>query len=387
MQSTTEPPTTHEQPQATQAAHDAGRALWVLGPLPPPVTGMTLLTSAILQALESAGCVRSFNWSPGLPRRSLWMRLRRNARMLRSVAMLLARGRVRNERLYMVANSYSGLYSTALVVFVAARLGYTIYLHHHVYFYIDEYDSRMAWIVRRLRPRDVHVVHCAKMVDDFRNRYPTTSGFQIVYPSIVVDEIGQPRPAARQPLRLGLLSNLSAAKGLSDVIATFSALVDRQRDVTLTLAGPVSSSDSQRLIDETIANYPGRVRNIGPLYGDDKRRFFNDIDAFLFPTKSESWGLVLNEALAAGVPVITFDRGCTSLVVGEEAGLLIDRGALFAELAALQVERWIDDNDLYRRTSQAAIAQAERLHDDGQRTLDDFVRHMFSPLPPALSNA
>jgi glycosyltransferase involved in cell wall biosynthesis len=348
---------------------------------------MTVLTNTILNALQSAGPVQSFNWSPGMPRRSLWMRLRRNARMLRSVAMLLARGPVRGERLYMVSNSYSGLYSTAMVVWVAKRLGYTIYLHHHVYFYIDEYDRRMAWIVRQLGPRDVHVVHSAKMIDDFRGRYPTTSRFETVYPSIVVTEIGEPRAAANVPMRLGLLSNLSAAKGLSEALATFGALVDRNRDVTLTLAGPVPSRDSQQLIDDVMAKFPGRVRAIGPVFGDDKRQFFDEIDVFLFPTKTESWGLVLNEAIAAGVPVITVDRGCTSMVVGEDAGLLVGRNDSFCQPAVEQIERWIDDHESYRRASQAAVLQARRLRDDGLRTLDHFVRHMFSPPPPASANA
>jgi glycosyltransferase involved in cell wall biosynthesis len=379
VQTTTESSMTTERPLLQQAGPELGHSLWVLGPLPPPVTGMTLLTSAIVSALERGGPVHAYNWSPGIPRRSLWMRLRRNGRMLRSVLMLLARGRVHGERLYMVANSYSGLYSTAIVVFVAKRLGYTIYLHHHVYFYIDEFDGRMAWIVRQLGPRDVHVVHSTRMIDDFRRRYPTSSGFMSVYPSIVVDEICGPREALTRPLRLGLLSNLSAAKGLSDVIETFQMLVERGRDVTLTLAGPVPAGESQRMIGQVVAKYPGRIRSIGPAYGDDKRRFFEEIDVFLFPTKTESWGLVLNEALALGIPVITYDRGCTAMVVGEGAGLLLDRDESFAERAAIQVERWMDDNEAYRRASVAAVAQAQRLHDEGQRTLDNFVRHMFSP--------
>lgn len=376
----TAPSTTEHKLQPKQTGKSAERAIWVLGPLPPPVTGMTLLTSAVLKALQSAGTVRYYNWSPGMPRRSLWMRLRRNARMLRSIARLIAHGRVRNQRLYVVANSYSGLYLTMLLVFVAARLGYTVYLHHHVYSYIDDYDWRMAWIVRQMGPRDVHVVHAEKMIADFRNLYRTKSGFLMLHPSIVVTEVGQPRDALRRPLRLGLLSNLSAAKGLSDVIETFVVLANRGRDVTLTLAGPIPTRESKRLIDQTIAKYPGRVRSIGPVYGDDKARFFAEIDVFLFPTKTESWGLVLNEALAAGVPVITYDRGCTATVVGTEAGLLIDRDASFSEPAALQIEQWIDDNEKYRQASQAAIAQAQRLQHEGQRTLEDFVHHMFSPI-------
>jgi glycosyltransferase involved in cell wall biosynthesis len=348
---------------------------------------MTVLTSTILQALESAGPVHAYNWSPGMPRRSLWMRLRRNARMLRSVGMLLARGRVRNERLYMVANSFSGLYSTAVVVWVAKRLGYKIYLHHHVYFYIDEYDSRMAWIVRQLGADDVQVVHSDRMIGDFRRRYPTGTEFMTVYPSVVVTEIGEPRRQLGRPLRLGLLSNLSAAKGLRDALEAFAAVAERIPDATLTLAGPVSSRDSQQLIDDAMDRHAGRVRTIGPVYGDDKRRVFADIDVFLFPTKSESWGLVLNEALAAGVPVITVDRGCTSIVVGESAGLLIDRDAPFAAAAAAQVERWYNDEAAYLAASNAAILQAARLRDEGQQMLASFVRHMFSPIPAASANA
>jgi glycosyltransferase involved in cell wall biosynthesis len=224
------------------------------------------------------------------------------------------------------------------------------------------------------------------MIADFRNRYSTQSGFQTVYPSIVVTDIGQPRLAPRVPLRLGLLSNLSAAKGLSDTLHTFASLADRNRDVTLTLAGPVPTRQSQRLIDEACTNYPRRVFAIGPVYGDDKLRFFADIDVFLFPTKTESWGLVLNESLAAGVPVITVDRGCTSMVVGPDAGLLVARDESFVEPAARQIEHWINDHEAYRRASHAAVSQARRLRDDGQRMLDDFVRHMSSPPLAASAN-
>jgi glycosyltransferase involved in cell wall biosynthesis len=228
-------------------------------------------------------------------------------------------------------------------------------------------------------PHDVHVVHSQQMVDDFRKRYPTKSRFLTVYPSIVVDDRSNPREISQRPMQLGLLSNLSAWKGLSLAIDTFRVAAGRGLDVTLTLAGPVMNRESQQLIDDVVAEFPGRVTSIGPVYGDDKRRFFREIDVFLLPTKSESWGLVLNEALAMGVPVITFDRGCTSTVVGKEAGLLIDRNANFAETAVLQIEHWIEEEDSYRRASQAAVGQARRLHDEGQQMLDAFVHHMFSP--------
>src|SRR5215207_2861686 len=39
--------------------------VWALGPLPPPVTGMTLLTERVLGSLQQAGPTKSCNWSHG----------------------------------------------------------------------------------------------------------------------------------------------------------------------------------------------------------------------------------------------------------------------------------------------------------------------------------
>ena len=116
MQDTIEPTQTVQQLPPAATGRDNSRVLWVFGPLPPPVTGMTLATSLIVRALERYGTVRSYNWSPGMAQRSLLMRLRRNARMMRSIALLVARGPVKNDRLYLFANSASGLYSTAMVL-------------------------------------------------------------------------------------------------------------------------------------------------------------------------------------------------------------------------------------------------------------------------------
>ena len=109
MQTSIQPPVNQEQLLPEQAEIEICPELWAFGPLPPPVTGMTLVTSKIVSDLASAGPVKSYNWSPGMQRRSLWMRLRRNLRMIRSVVMLLVRGRVQNGRLYIVKNSDSGL--------------------------------------------------------------------------------------------------------------------------------------------------------------------------------------------------------------------------------------------------------------------------------------
>jgi len=47
------------------------------------------------------------------------------------------------------------------------------------------------------------------------------------------------------------------------------------------------------------------VRFVGPQYGEEKWDFLRSADVMVLPTYSENFGIVVAEALAVGVPVIT----------------------------------------------------------------------------------
>ncbi len=49
----------------------------------------------------------------------------------------------------------------------------------------------------------------------------------------------------------------------------------------------------------------------GPVYGAEKQKFFRDIHAKVFPTRSlDAQPLVIMEAFAHGRPVVSFAKGC-----------------------------------------------------------------------------
>jgi glycosyltransferase involved in cell wall biosynthesis len=353
---------------------------WAVGALPPPVTGMTLLTEKVVQRLQQAGSVTLCNYSHGQQRPSFLARTKRLARSLGCVGKVLANGRVRDGRLYLVANSRSGLILTCALVLVGRHLGHRIFLHHHTYGYVDSRNRWMGRIVRTMGERDTHVVHCDQMVTDFRRRYDTKSNFATIFPSVVSLEIQPPRLCAGVPFRLGMLSNLTMDKGVDLAIGVFRALHASGRQVVLTLAGPIRTRAAQVWIDDTLADYPHLVRHVGPVYGDAKAEFFAKIDALLFPTRyvDESWGIVLNESLAAAAPVITFDRGCTRTVVGDRAGLVVARDGDYVASAARQIGLWIDDATAYQAASAAAVEQAAFLHLHSQIQLDQFADRIFA---------
>jgi glycosyltransferase involved in cell wall biosynthesis len=51
-----------------------------------------------------------------------------------------------------------------------------------------------------------------------------------------------------------------------------------------------------------------RVRFLGAVENDKLPQYLNEADAFILPSWSESWGLVVNEAMAAGLPVLLSNK-------------------------------------------------------------------------------
>ena len=67
-----------------------------------------------------------------------------------------------------------------------------------------------------------------------------------------------------------------------------------------------------------------RVSMIGPVTGEGKQKLFEDSDLVIVPSHSESFGLVVAEALAHGVPVIASKGTPWSGLERKECGLWVD---------------------------------------------------------------
>jgi glycosyltransferase involved in cell wall biosynthesis len=69
-------------------------------------------------------------------------------------------------------------------------------------------------------------------------------------------------------------------------------------------------------------SYPEAVFT-GPRHGEDLARAYASADVFVFPSLTDTFGLVLLEALASGVPVAAFPvNGPKDVIVGPSAGVL-----------------------------------------------------------------
>lgn len=112
--------------------------------------------------------------------------------------------------------------------------------------------------------------------------------------------------------------------------------------------------------DASIEPRPGVVLARGVRAGSEEhRRIFAEADLFCLPTLGDCTPLVIGEAMAAGLPVLTTRIGSNEESVGGEAGVLIEPGddaALAATLATL-----VSDPQRLRAMGAAARARASRL--------------------------
>jgi phosphatidylinositol alpha 1,6-mannosyltransferase len=78
---------------------------------------------------------------------------------------------------------------------------------------------------------------------------------------------------------------------------------------------------------------PSSARFVGRLEGEPLSRFFASLDLFVFPSVTDTFGNVLLEAMASGVPVLAADAGPTRALLSNDRGMLYYPGA-GANLAA-----------------------------------------------------
>ncbi len=137
----------------------------------------------------------------------------------------------------------------------------------------------------------------------------------------------------RKLLYLGRIDDL---KGVDLLLPAWAAVERDFPDWDLEIVGPGPRSLLQRLRRDAGRLDLRRASFAGPLFGDAKWAAYQSADLFVLPSRSESFGLTVAEALAAGTPVIVTRRAPWSGLETEGAGWWIEPGveALAAALRA-----------------------------------------------------
>lgn len=124
--------------------------------------------------------------------------------------------------------------------------------------------------------------------------------------------LSSPPAGASQTIRVCHLGHCTAAKGFFDSLHGLRSAVARRPDIQwhLAVAGTFMSADEEtkaRELCRELSECGIEVQRNSFLSEEDKSRFLQEADIMLFPSWTESFGLVAVEALACGLPVIGSD--------------------------------------------------------------------------------
>lgn len=169
---------------------------------------------------------------------------------------------------------------------------------------------------------------------------------------------------------LGMAGRLEPAKGHSDLLQAFARLTDPTLHLMIMGTGPLLGDLEEQTRQLGLQQ---RVHFLG--WVDDLITAMAALDLFVLSSHYEGLGVVLLEALALGLPVVSTRVGGTQDIIEHEVTGLFAPVRQPEQLAA-QIQRLLDDPALAGRLARAGRAKVHRdyrAEDADQKVLDLYL--------------
>jgi len=128
------------------------------------------------------------------------------------------------------------------------------------------------------------------------------------------------------PRTLLYLGRLHPIKGLDRLLEAWARIQDRHPEWRLRIVGPSEGTHRVALETAAVRLKLVRVSFEDGLYGDAKLAALQAADLLVLPTRSENFAIIVAEALAAGLPVVTTTGAPWRGLVEHRCGWWIDHG-------------------------------------------------------------
>jgi glycosyltransferase involved in cell wall biosynthesis len=166
------------------------------------------------------------------------------------------------------------------------------------------------WLVRTTLRRCRYYIICAERLRVFMPDWMPAEK-TVLLPN----GIPAPLPPRSRPsdgiVRVLYLSNLEEAKGWQDLLTVARRICHTHPQVEFIFHGRPAFGLTEDEVRSRIAadDGGGRIRYLGPVFGEAKWQALADADVFAFPSWHEAFPLSVLEALSAGLPVVATEVG------------------------------------------------------------------------------
>ena len=166
-------------------------------------------------------------------------------------------------------------------------------------------------------------------------------------------------------------SNLILSKGICDFLEVIPILVKKKLYFHAKIVGAEGDfleSDLNKIIrKKSLKEY---VEYVGPKYGEEKYKIFENTDVLIFPTLDDILGIVNLEAMQFGIPIIATKEGAIPEVIDDGVtGFLVDKNS--PDQIAKKVEILIKNPKLCESMGKAGRKKYEKKY-----TYDIFEKNM-----------
>lgn len=160
--------------------------------------------------------------------------------------------------------------------------------------------------------------------------------------------------------KLLFIGSLIERKGIDLLLKALSLV---KKDYTLTIVG--DGEEKSRLVDYVEQNGMKELVEFIPFkQKEELREIYNTHDIFILPTREDCFGLVINEAMAASMPVISscYADGAYDLVIDGENGYIVNPydSVKFANT----IDKLIANDELVEKMGKASFETINRFSFD-----------------------
>ncbi len=195
------------------------------------------------------------------------------------------------------------------------------------------------------------------------------------YASIPLVDIKKEFSLDQGTLLIGMVARLNKGKGFEYFVqAAELVLKDQPQARFLIIGGDFGSAGSyRRKIEKLVAEKGLKDKVIFTGFRKDVIGIMKSLDILVLSSESESFGRVLVEAMACGVPVVASRVGGIPEVVGEDSGILVQKGDMSGFSQA--VNMLLKDKDKAAGLSARAAKRVQTLFNI-QNNVSSFIAQL-----------
>jgi glycosyltransferase involved in cell wall biosynthesis len=353
------------------------RKVFHIGPFPPPVHGMASINVAVSDLLRRNGIkVLKLDLSPRKLDRTLFYHVRKFVWVMKSIIsyffnIFFQQGIVT----YISLSGGMGQLYDIWFVLISRFKRVKLLIHHHSFAYLCSKSKITNMLIRIAGPYTIHIVLCQSMKNRLIELYGKDLNVIIASNFIFLPQQlnNEKEKTVQAPIKIGFIGNLSFEKGIMDFLMVAKELTKMGLSIEAHIGGPFENDEVKKFIIDELHN-SRFIRYYGPVYDEEKKKFFQRIDILLFPTKykNEAAPLVIFEAMSHGVPIISTKRGCIDEMLADSGSpALLEDGFVKASLD--RIRGWVSKPENYRRCSLRGINIIRIMMDNVNAEREKFV--------------